>query len=281
MTHIECGLSSRWNLLFATRVSAVAAAFVAVAVMVTHTTAGAQCACPGVCNPAQCNPEDFCDVNDPIDWCTYPITGCRTGSQAVNGGCCSRVNTPILLDLDGDGFELTDELMGVPFAIGPTDVLFHVAWTAHGSDDAWLVLDRNGNGRIDNGVELFGNYTPQPEPPPGHMRQGFRALAELDRRVNGGNRDGRFTRADAMFSKLRLWRDVNHDGVSQPNELLRLGASGVEGIDLDYRDSRRVDEYGNRFRFRARVLGAGPSGVGRWAFDILLQVANMGSPTEP
>ena len=261
--------------LFVARLVVLALA-VAATVFSFSQTVTAQCPCPAQCNPGLCGPEDFCDVNDPIDWCTYPITGCRTGSEPVDGaGCCSRVNTPILIDLDGDGFALTDELMGVPFAIGPTDKLFHVAWTAHGSDDAWLVMDRNQNGLIDNGTELFGNFTEQPEPPHGHVRQGFRALAELDRRVNGGNRDGRITREDALFSALRLWQDANHDGVSQPHELLRLGPAGVQGIDLDYRNSRRVDEFGNRFRFRARVLGAGPAGIGRWSYDVFLQVANM------
>jgi hypothetical protein len=223
-------------------------------------------ACGGGCEYDGTGCSD-CTPDDGIDWqnCFY-LSGVWYGYPTCD---CSDPS-PIVIDVAGNGIQLSKRSEGVHFDLDSDGTPNLLPWTYANSDDAWLALDRNGNGVIDNGQELFGNFTPQPDNVSLQERNGFLALAEYDKPRYGGNGDGVITPQDRFFSSLRFWQDRNHNGISEPVELVGLQASGVKTLEFDYKLSKKTDTWGNEFRYRAKVRDERGNQLGRWAWDVFL-----------
>ena len=215
---------------------------------------------------------ETCDCPYNFGACSPPDGGCQNGQVWDDQICdCGPNPSPIVIDILGNGFNLTNSLNGVNFDLDSDGLPEKLSWTSPNSDDAWLALDRNGNGTIDDGTELFGNFTAQPVPAFGMEKNGFSALAEFDKPENGGNGDGLIKLGDAVFGNLRLWQDVNHNGISESNELFTLPQLGLRKMHLDYEESNEVDGFGNRFKYRAKVKDSNDVQLGRWAWDVFLR----------
>lgn len=226
--------------------------------------------CPSFC-PKICEDTSVCGVQyaGPVDYCRFPGIGCDNGQTAIGNCCC--IGSPILIDLTGAGFALSSLAEAVPFEMGTNGYRHQVAWPLHPSGNAWLALDRNGNDRVDNVTELFGDCSPQEA---GNPQNGFSALAVLDDPRYGGNGDRFVDARDALFKRLRLWQDRHRDGVSEVDELIRLSDAGVLGFDLRFVRQPHFDAHGNLFLYKTRILRRPDSAVGEWAWDVYPFVAN-------
>ena len=148
-----------------------------------------------------------------------------------------RSGVPIVLDLDGDGVETTGLNDGAYFDHDKNGFAEKIAWA--GSDDGLLAWDKNGDGIINDGAELFNVTMPDGTP----AQNGFQVLTALD-----DNKDGKIDVNDAIWNQLRIWRDIDGDGYSASDELFTLDELGIQSINTSYTTSTYIDENGNEHR---------------------------------
>lgn len=129
---------------------------------------------------------------------------------------------PLILDLGGNGIKIVPLSAGILFDTNNDGIKTNTAWV--NAEDALLVWERNNNGQIDSGKELFGDETILSNGK--KAAHGFMALKDLD------NGDNVFNANDTLYPNLRIWKDLNQDGISQANELKTLVESGIQSIDL-------------------------------------------------
>jgi hypothetical protein len=207
-------------------------------------------------------------ISSPGEGCTG--TACCSGTaqnicehSAGEFEDCKCRFSPIIIAMAEGRLELTDAAEGVRFDLRPDGVPEQIAWTRRESQDAFLVLDRDRNGVIDSGKELFGSTTIQP---PGPGKNGFKALAVFDT-----NADGRIDDRDPIYSSLKLWTDKNHNGISEPDELQRVARAGLLSVSLTYKETSRRDRHGNLFKYVSSVtFRIGNRVVTRSAIDVFL-----------
>ena len=151
-----------------------------------------------------------------------------------------RYSTPLILDLKDNGLEFTSIEEGVYFDLNGDGVIEKTAWTPiqNEFDDAFLWLDKNLNGKIDNGKELFGDQNGE--------ENGFYELAKYDK-----NKDKVINNKDEIYKKLKLWVDMNADGKIDNGEVKSLPEANVTEINLEFRveydknGNIKTDKHGN------------------------------------
>lgn len=155
--------------------------------------------------------------------------------ESCDTGDFTNWSDPIVIALGDSAYRFTGPDAGVHFDLDNDHVAELTAWTRADDDVAFLALDRNGDGMINDATELFGDHM-------NSANNGFLALAKFD-----ANGDGVVDSRDPVWSSLLLWTDRNHDGVSQSHELTRIADSAVLSIDLGYHYTGRRDASGNLF----------------------------------
>jgi len=176
-------------------------------------------------------------------------------NEGGSGPCIAHC-TPLLIDMNQDGFQLGEVGIGVEFDLTATQTPQTLQWVANNTDDAFLAQDLNHNGIIDNGAELFGSGTDIISA--NHTEKavnGFIALAQHDMPQLGGNDDGYITQDDGIWAELLLWNDNNADGISQQNEIIPINKSPLRKLNIIPKTKDFIDDAGNKIPLWSWVYG--------------------------
>jgi len=183
-----------------------------------------------------------------------PTDACLRKRKAVGLPCCDN-HSPLVIDLNGDGFRFTGLNQTVKFDLygfGPIEM----TWTAPGSWDAFLFRDINGDGLCNDGSELFGHGTIIAATGE-RAADGFEALAQFDDPGLGGNSDGMITEDDDVWGELMLWCDRNADAASRHQETYPVSQTPFTRFTTRPAVSGQVDRHGNRLRYWGAVYADG------------------------
>jgi hypothetical protein len=198
-------------------------------------------------------------------WCPEPPPNCSPNGDLCDDDnvCCSGIcndftgecdssESPLLINLASDStqYRLTSAEDGVIFDLNADGYFEQVAWTNPDSAVAFIAMDRNRNGQIDDGTELFGTHSPLRNG--GFAANGFEALLDLDGGIDAS--DWKIDEHDPVYNRLRLWLDRNHNGISERRELLTLREAGITTLFTGYRETNRIDKHGNRYLFQGIAL---------------------------
>lgn len=187
---------------------------------------------------------------DPAEECAA-----RGADYYWNGSeCVYAPGSPIIISLRRDrAYKLTSVEDGVLFDIDGDGTAEQMGWTALGSEVAFLALDRNNDGQITSGKELFGNHTRS------DARNGFEALSLMAAESNGGKFRGSVSSDDPLYARLLLWTDRNHNAVSEPWEL-RPVSEVLSDIGVSMERTAIQDAFGNLFAIRGWAQSRTASG---------------------
>jgi len=143
---------------------------------------------------------------------------------------------PLVVDLDNDGFDMLNSENGVHFDLDGDKLKEKTTWIS--KKDGFLSIDLDGNGKIDNGAELFGDTFMLADGK--YARSAIEALTSLDK-----NKDGVIDAKDEVYSKLRIWRDENGNGISEAGELKSLADYNITSININDVKDENVDINGS------------------------------------
>lgn len=156
-----------------------------------------------------------------------------------------KLKTPLLIDLDGDGITTLPIEHGIKFDYEGDSNPINTGWASKNS--GFLVIDKNNDGIVNSGQELFGDHTRLPN---GVIASdGVMALTALD-----SNYDGLIDDRDSVWSELKIWQDLNSNGISEGNELQSLIDIGLKNINLSFTKDSIIDEHGNIHEFNSTVV---------------------------